>query len=78
MDVEKLYNDIRSSLPLDPISAAHLPTPLHPIGHLMKVAYFVSMTEFTSLMQMIFALKSYNTSMITSSLDISDKTKPWT
>jgi len=30
MDVEKLHNDIRSSLPLDPISAAHLPTPTAP------------------------------------------------
>ena len=30
MDVEKLHNDIRSSLPLDPISAAHLPTPTTP------------------------------------------------
>jgi len=51
---------------------------LHPIGHLMKVAYFISMTKFMSLMLMIFTLKSYNTSMITSSPDILDKTKPWT
>ena len=48
---------------------------LHPIGHLMKVAYFISMTKFMSLMLMIFTLKSYNTSMITSSPDISDKKK---
>ena len=27
MDIEKLHNDIRLSLPLDPISVAHLPTP---------------------------------------------------
>jgi len=30
MDVEKLHNDIHSSLPLDPISAAHLPNPTAP------------------------------------------------
>jgi len=75
MGVEKLHNDIHSSTP----SLQHIcQTPLHPIGHLMKVAYFISMTEFTSLMLMIFTLESYNTSMITSSPDISDKTKPWT
>ena len=30
MDIEKLHNDIRSSLPLDPISAAQLPSPSNP------------------------------------------------
>ena len=30
MDVEKLHNDIRTNLHLDPISAAHLPTPTAP------------------------------------------------
>ena len=30
MDIEKLYNDICSSLPLDPISAAQLPSPSNP------------------------------------------------
>jgi len=30
MDVEKLHNDICSALPLNPISAAHLPTPTAP------------------------------------------------
>jgi len=30
MDVGKLHNDIHSSLPLNPISAAHLPTPTAP------------------------------------------------
>jgi len=64
--------------PLTPSLQHICQPPLHPIGHLMKVAYFISITKFTSLMLMIFTLKSYNTSMITSSLDISDKTKPWT
>jgi len=27
LDIDKLHNEIRTSLPLDPISAAHLPTP---------------------------------------------------
>ena len=30
MDVEKLHNDIRSNLHLDPVAAAHLPTPSAP------------------------------------------------
>ena len=30
MDIEKLHNDIRSSLPLNPISAAQLPSPSNP------------------------------------------------
>ena len=30
MDIEKLHNDICSNLHLDPISAAHLPTPTAP------------------------------------------------
>ncbi|KAF8232139.1 DNA/RNA polymerase [Tricholoma matsutake] len=30
MDVEKLHHDIRTSLPLDPLSSAHLPTPVDP------------------------------------------------
>ena len=30
MDVEKLHNNIRTNLHLDPISAAHLPTPTAP------------------------------------------------
>ena len=30
MDLERLHNDIRLSLPLDPISAAHLPIPTNP------------------------------------------------
>ena len=30
MDIEKLHQDIRASLPLDPISAAQLPVPVDP------------------------------------------------
>ena len=30
MDIEKLHNDIRSSLPLNPISTAQLPSPCNP------------------------------------------------
>ena len=30
MDIEKLHNNIRSSLPLNPISAAQLPSPSNP------------------------------------------------
>ena len=30
MDIEKLHNNIHSSLPLDPISAAQLPSPSNP------------------------------------------------
>jgi hypothetical protein len=30
MDIQRLHNNIHSSLPLDPISAAHLPTPTAP------------------------------------------------
>ena len=30
MDIEKLHNDIRSSLPLNPISMAQLPSPCSP------------------------------------------------
>ena len=30
MDIEKLHNNIRSSLPLDPISATQLPSPSNP------------------------------------------------
>ena len=57
MDIEKLHNDIRSSLPLDPISAAQLPSPSNSNGLLMKVVSFDKMTEY--LCQMSWTTRSY-------------------
>lgn len=76
MDIEKLHNDIHTDLHLNPISAAHLPTPTAPnwtvdesgLLHQYDWIYAPDVADLR--------LKILQSDMIISCPDIMDKTKP--
>ena len=76
MDMEKLHVDICSTLPNDPISSPHLPTPDTPDWTIDEFGLLHHHDRIFVLDSRTSASKSSSTIMTTSYPDTSDKTKP--